>query len=65
MRVKSAYAQIGKRAPRGQAVVEYIVTFMVLAAGVLAVFLSFNPDALSIKSVFDQSVNQALVEIKR
>lgn len=50
---------------RAQSAVEYIVTFAVLAAGVLVVFGAFSPDNLSIKSAFDRAVDNAITEINR
>lgn len=50
---------------KAQAVVEYIVTFVVLAAGILVIFGAFNPESLGIRSLFNQAVNNAIAEIQR
>lgn len=47
----------------GQAVVEYIVTFLALAAGIIAVFTAFNPGNNSINSTMSSTVSRAVENI--
>lgn len=38
--------------PKAQAVFEYILLFIVLAAGAIIVFGGFNPDTLNLRNTF-------------
>ena len=49
----------------GQAVVEYIVLFAILAASVLVVFGAFSPEGAGIRSKFDSSINAAIAHINQ
>jgi hypothetical protein len=52
------------RRKRAQSVVEYIVIFTVLVAGIVLVFGGFNPDSgVNMKNVFDTAVNSAIANI--
>ncbi len=52
------------RIKKAQVVVEYIVIFAVLVAGIVLVFGGFNPESgLNIKNVFDTAVNSAIANI--
>jgi len=51
--------------PKGQAVVEYIVIFIILAVGILIAFGSFSPDRIGIQSVFNKAVDNAIGEINK
>ena len=48
---------------QAQAVVEYIVTFLVLAVSVIVVFGAFNPETININSAFNGAVTRAINRI--
>lgn len=50
---------------RAQSIVEYILVFTVIAAGIIVVLGGFMPENLRIKSAFDQAVNNAIGEINK
>lgn len=50
---------------RAQAVVEYIVLFVILTLAIVAVCGGFNPEKLKINSVFDQAVNSAIDKMNK
>jgi hypothetical protein len=51
------------RSNQAQIIAEYIVTFVVLTAAIVAIFWCFNPDNLSVKTSFDDAVNSAIRQI--
>lgn len=53
------------KSKRGQAVVEYIVSFIVLAVGIIIIFGGFNPENLGIKSGFEHALDNAINQINR
>jgi len=63
------------KSKRAQAIVEYIVTFVAIAVGIMVFFVIFipaTPDSpdnffnnLRIKSVFNQAVDNAIREIQK
>ena len=55
----------GLKSQKSQAVIEYSVIFLVLAAGILVVFGAFNPDNLGIRAVFDQAITRAINQINQ
>lgn len=50
---------------RAQSIVEYILVFTVIAAGIIVVLGGFMPENLTIKTAFDQAVNNAIGEINK
>lgn len=59
-----AWRRRGLRASlTSQAVVEYIVTFIVIAIGVLLIFGAFNPEKFKIKTVFNNTITNAINKI--
>ena len=50
---------------RAQSIVEYILVFTVIAAGIIVVLGGFMPENLTLKTAFDQAVNNAIGEINK
>lgn len=48
---------------KAQAIVEYIVIFIILAIGIVVIFGAFNPEKVGIRSVFDQTITKAISRI--
>ncbi|MDI6758186.1 MAG: hypothetical protein QMD94_00700 [Candidatus Omnitrophota bacterium] len=53
------------RTRTGQAILEYIAAFIVVAIAVLVVFGAFNPEKLSIKGVFNTTITEVIKKINR
>lgn len=55
---------------KAQAVVEYVVLFLVIVLGLAVVFwtdvnTAFNPDSVSIKGAFTRAINSAITQINK
>jgi multidrug resistance efflux pump len=50
---------------QGQAIVEYVVTFIAIAAGVIMVFHTFSPQGMNVKSTFSTTITKAITEINQ
>lgn len=50
---------------RSQAIVEYILIFVILAAGIVFVFGGWNPEKLGLVGVFNQAVDRAVNQINQ
>lgn len=50
---------------KAQTIVEYILIFVVLVVGILIVFGGFNPEKIGIINLFNQAVDEAIVEIQK
>ncbi|MFA6349794.1 MAG: hypothetical protein WCY12_02555 [Candidatus Omnitrophota bacterium] len=53
------------RNPSGQVIVEYVLIFIVLVAGIIAVFLAFNPEHVTLKGTFNQAVTDSINAINQ
>ncbi|MFA4842842.1 MAG: hypothetical protein WC658_03300 [Candidatus Omnitrophota bacterium] len=48
---------------KAQSVVEYVTLLLVVVTGIIAVFVSFNPEAINVKTTFDSTVDRAISNI--
>lgn len=48
-----------------QAIVEYVLIFIVLVAGIIAVFLAFNPDKVTLRGTFNQAITDSINAINK
>jgi len=53
------------KSKKAQALVEYIVSFIILVVGIIVVFGTFSPDSLSIGSIFKQGMVNAVEEMNK
>lgn len=50
---------------RAQSIVEYALTFIALVAGVIAVFLAFNPEHVTLRGTFNQTITDSINAINQ
>ncbi len=50
---------------RAQSIVEYALTFIALVAGVIAVFLAFNPEKVTLHGTFNQTITDSMNAINQ
>ncbi|MCX5712489.1 MAG: hypothetical protein NTY47_05400 [Candidatus Omnitrophica bacterium] len=50
---------------KAQSIVEYVLVFTVLVAGVIAAFLAFNPDNVSLRGTFNQAISDSIDAINK
>lgn len=53
------------RKPSGQSIVEYALTFIALVAGIIAVFLAFNPEKVTLHGTFNQTISDSINAINQ
>ncbi len=53
------------RKASGQSIVEYALTFIALVAGIIAVFLAFNPEKVTLHGTFNQTISDSINAINQ
>lgn len=54
-----------KNGVRGQSIAEYLLSFIVVAIGVLVAFQAFRPEGTNLNNTFQTTVTNALTELSR